>query len=97
MSKSAINVSIHFTLHHYVVNVCYPTGAEISFSIPASTLVIESGNVDGRICVELTSIPSGGLECDIDVVLEPQAGTAGLHPYLCYANLYLIFNYVLCK
>ena len=55
------------------------SGAEISFSVPASTLVLESDNVDERICIELTSIPSSGLECDIDVILEPQGGTAGLY------------------
>ena len=91
-SPSLIMISVNI-FHMYTLTslrLCFDcSGAEISFSVPASILVMESDDVDERICIELTSIPSSGLECDIDVILEPQGGTAGLY-LLCRKSFALL-------
>ena len=30
-----------------------------------------------NVCVQLTSLPAGGIECDVDLVLQSQEDTAG--------------------
>ena len=50
-----------------------------------------------NVCVQLTSLPAGGIECDVDLVLQSQENTAGqgdisirvilnlpIHSHLCH-------------
>ncbi len=38
---------------------------------------MEADGAVGDVCVEVTSVPSGGIECEFSLILEPTAGTAG--------------------
>ena len=52
--------------------------------------VIESDSVNGMLCVEISGIPNGGLECDIEITFEPQisGSTAGQYNWQwCIANV----------
>lgn len=53
------------------------TGAEVSFVLPAEASVVEADGVDMDVCVQLTSLPLDGIECDVDIVLQTQEDTAG--------------------
>ncbi|XP_064390869.1 uncharacterized protein LOC135338715 isoform X3 [Halichondria panicea] len=52
--------------------------AVASFS-PGGITVTESNFINATVCVELTSLPTGGLECDVDISLSPSSGSAALN------------------
>jgi len=63
-------------IKHY--NITFPphSGVEVAFTSPAYVNVTES-NVSEIICLELTQLPPGGLECDLELSLVPLQRTAG--------------------
>ncbi len=48
-----------------------------------SSYMSEEGDGYLMVCVEISDVPTEGLECDIDVYLEATNGTAGKWYYVC--------------
>ena len=82
-----------------------PVASSVTVAFEQSTYNVSEGDGTTQVCVEVSGIPAGGLECEIMVTLTTMDNTAGigfkgqrihLHVYSTYTYTYMTKDKVLC-
>ena len=51
--------------------------SSVTVEFEQSTYTVSEGDGSTQVCVVVSGVPAGGLECEIVVTLSPSDGTAG--------------------
>ena len=62
--------------HIYIVYI-FPIGGNIVLDFTEAVYDVDEDNIDVDICMQLSGLPAGGLECDLVVPLNLVDGKAG--------------------